>query len=318
MSSTVVPGLSTSQVTALVVTERVNSAISIAGILFILATFAFSPYFNKPINRLIFFASFGNIGSNIAALISDAGPIAGQSSATCQVQAFLVQMFLGVDCLWAFCMAINVYLAFFGGYSVKQFRSLDVKYLLFCYGVSFIPAFVFIFINSGSRGRMYGEAIIWCWIDVKWDFMRVIFLYAWIWIGAVFAFAVYVKAGIVIYRKRNQLRGFLNPLNENPFMGTVTTEIQVTSEAAAPVASDNESIPFTELTEPSAYTANVESDKRNASLPALFNVRTLTREAAEESVNPDAWLYARVAFLFFLALLITWVSLSTLSHTTTC
>jgi hypothetical protein len=189
--------LSDSNSRALIITERVNSSVSIAGILFILLTFWFSPYFNKPINRLFFFASWGNLGSCIAALISQAGPNAGPTTALCQFQAFLVQMyvsttrltntgltqvrFLGVDALWAFCMAINVYLAFFRGYSIKQLRNLDVKYLLFCYGVSFVPAFVFIFISTAARGHIYGPAIIWCWIDIKWDFMRITFLYGWIW-----------------------------------------------------------------------------------------------------------------------------------------
>ena len=78
-------------------------------------------------------------------------------------------------------MAINVYLAFFQGYSIRQFRQLDLWYLLICYGLSFIPAFVFLFVKNDSRGHIYGPAIIWCWIDVQWDFCRIVFLYAWIW-----------------------------------------------------------------------------------------------------------------------------------------
>jgi len=83
--------------------------------------------------------------------------------------------------LWAFCMAINVFLVFFRRYSVRQLRKLDIPYLLVCYGISFIPALVFLFIHTESRGNMYGPAIIWCWIDIKWDCFRIIFLYLWIW-----------------------------------------------------------------------------------------------------------------------------------------
>lgn len=174
-------GLTDSQMNALVITERVNSVVSIISIFFVIATYLLAPGFNKPINRLIFFASFGNLGSNIAALISEVGPRAGTHTPICSFQAFLVQMFLGVDCYWAFCMAINVYLVFFQGYTVERLRSLDPIYLLICYGLSFIPAFVFLFISTPSRGPMYGPAIIWCWITTEWDFMRMVFLYGIVW-----------------------------------------------------------------------------------------------------------------------------------------
>lgn len=174
-------GLSASQIRALSLTERVNSALSIAGTVFVVGTYLFSPRFNKPINRLIFFAALGNLGSNIAALISVQGPMAGALSPLCQFQAFLVQMFLGVDCYWALCMAVNVYLAFFRGYTVEQLRSLDTLYLLICYGLSFIPALVFIWVSDKERGHIYGPAIIWCWITEEWDFMRIAFLYAIVW-----------------------------------------------------------------------------------------------------------------------------------------
>lgn len=174
-------GLSASQLDAIAITERVNSAISVCGIIFVIVTYLSCSEFNKPINRLIFFASFGNLGSDIASLISEAGPLAGIGSPLCQFQAFLVQMFLGVDCYWAFCMAINVYLAFFRGYTVERLRSLDVRYLVLCYGLSFVPALVFLFISTPTRDHVYGNALIWCWITTKWDWARVVFLYGIVW-----------------------------------------------------------------------------------------------------------------------------------------
>lgn len=173
--------LSTSQINALIITERVNSVVSILSIIFVVTTYLFSPGFDRPINRLIFFASFGNLGSAVAALISENGPSVGEGSALCKFQAFLVQMFLGVDCYWALCMAVNVYLVFFKGYTVDQLRSLDLGYLLICYGLSFVPAFVFIFVNTNARGPVYGPAVIWCWINIEWDFLRFVFLYAIVW-----------------------------------------------------------------------------------------------------------------------------------------
>ncbi|KAL8871371.1 MAG: hypothetical protein Q9174_002780 [Haloplaca sp. 1 TL-2023] len=153
-------GLTSSQVFALVITERVVSVVSIIGIFFILLTFYFLKSFNKPINRLIFLASFGNLGMNIACLISEDGLEAGVNAPLCQFQAFLIQMFLGVDAFWACCMAFNVYLAFFHKYRACQLRVLDKWYLLGCYGAAFIPALTFLFIETDLRGRIYGPAVV--------------------------------------------------------------------------------------------------------------------------------------------------------------
>jgi len=305
--------LSASELNALVITERVNSSLSMAGILFVLITYMFSSHFDRPINRLIFFATLGNIGSTVASLISEAGPLSVVHgvSPLCKFQGFLVQMFLGVDCYWAFCMAINVYLVFFRGYSTDQLRSLDVYYLLACFGLSFIPAIVFVFISSPSRGHVYGPAIIWCWITPDWDWMRIVFLYAIVWVAMIFAFAVYAMAGKVIWNKRRHLDGFLNPLNDNPFTQIVTTEIEITHEERFIVKGDDAGQSTSaRLDSFDPYSVNVQVEPQatpGRPMPAPLRMRGITRDIAEAETNPEAWLYARVAFLFFLALLITWV-----------
>ena len=88
------PDLTPHQLNILSTTERVGSCFSLAGIAFIFGTFLLSPYYKKSINRQIFYASIGNLGVNIAALISEDGPARGQSSALCQLQGFLVQMWV--------------------------------------------------------------------------------------------------------------------------------------------------------------------------------------------------------------------------------
>lgn len=84
--------LTEDQTRTVVIVERVSSVLSLIGIFFILSTFLLSSSFNKPINRLVFFASWGNMGMNIATLISEDGPAAGANSPLCQFQAFLIQM----------------------------------------------------------------------------------------------------------------------------------------------------------------------------------------------------------------------------------
>lgn len=57
-------------------------------------------------------------------------------------------------------MACNVYLTFFHKYNSEQLRQLEWKYVLFCYGLPFIPAFVYFFIETEARGKVYGSAIV--------------------------------------------------------------------------------------------------------------------------------------------------------------
>lgn len=57
-------------------------------------------------------------------------------------------------------MACNVYLTFFHKYDSEQLRRLEWKYVLYCYGIPFVPAFAYFFIQTQARGRIYGSAIV--------------------------------------------------------------------------------------------------------------------------------------------------------------
>ncbi|KAJ5594728.1 G protein coupled receptor family protein [Penicillium hispanicum] len=305
--------LTDNQHRAMVVTERVNSSVSIVCIVFVIVTYLFASGFDKPINRLIFFASWGNLGSNIAALISEAGPAAGQHSSLCQFQAFLVEMFLGVDCYWAFFMAVNVYLVFFRNYTVEQLRSLDVIYLILSFILSLVPSLAFVFISTSDRGHIYGNATIWCWITPQWDFMRIIFLYGIVWVALLFAFIIYAMTAKLIWDKREHLDGYLNPLNESPFVNTMT-EVKITHEER-PIVQDAGPHGILDLgTDQDLYAVQVEAHPQKlqpqSHMPDALRVRSITRNAAEQAQNQEAWLYARVAFLFFLVLMITWIPTS--------
>lgn len=64
------------------------------------------------------------------------------------------------DALWAFAMACNVYLTFFRKYDSEQLRRLEWKYVVCCYGLPFIPAFTYFFIETKDRGKVYGSAVV--------------------------------------------------------------------------------------------------------------------------------------------------------------
>ncbi|KAL9126443.1 MAG: hypothetical protein Q9217_004499 [Psora testacea] len=322
--------LDKSQLSVMQATERATSIFSILGVLFILSTFLFARGFDEPINRLIFFASWSNLGTNIATLIAEDGPAAGQNSSLCQFQAWAIQMFLGVDVFWALCMSFNVYLALFQKWTAQRMRAQEWKYFVGCYGASFVPALVYLFVDAKAHGRVYGPALLWCWITPRWNILRIATLYGIVWVAIFFAFCIYCLAFIKVWRNRHELSGLFNPFNEDPFTGTKTTDIVIFHSSMHPSSSDTKTsgyrinsetslppIPRTEATGMQdrfyPYSVNVEAGPQDddpdhrPSRPEILRVRSLTRNHALKETNPDAWLYARAAFLFFCALLICWV-----------
>ena len=157
-------------------------------------------------------------------------------------------------------------------------------------------------------------------------------LYAIVWAAFLCAFGIYCLAIRKVWHQRHELSGLFNPFNEDPFSTKVTTEIEVVYEEApvtspfsqrsgyfshaSPLSEEPPPLPGTKDEERAnaidPYNVNIEAAKvdRRPSRPELYRVRTFTREAALRETNADAWLYARVAFLFFLGLLISWIPAS--------
>lgn len=68
--------------------------------------------------------------------------------------------FVPADAFWNLAMAINVYMTLFRNYKAEQLKSLEWKYHIFCYGVPFVISLVCIFIDTPSRGQVYGPAVV--------------------------------------------------------------------------------------------------------------------------------------------------------------
>lgn len=96
-------------------------------------------------------------------------------------------------------MAINVYLTLFKKYNAQQLKALEWKYHLMAYGAPFLIAFVFLFVETEERGKIYGPAVVrepaqgsdlveadserqlWCWLAHEWDFLRIAVCYGPAW-----------------------------------------------------------------------------------------------------------------------------------------
>jgi hypothetical protein len=74
------------------IVERLGAAISLVGVCFIFIAYGLFKRVRTVPNTFIFFASIANVGASIACLIGYAGILAGEESALCQAQGFLLEM----------------------------------------------------------------------------------------------------------------------------------------------------------------------------------------------------------------------------------
>ncbi|KKY26432.1 putative camp receptor-like protein [Phaeomoniella chlamydospora] len=318
--------LSDAQLNSLETTERAGSVLSLLGTTFIIVTFLSSRAFHKPVNRLVFYASLGNVLANVGTMISRSGILVG--GGVCQFQGFLIQMFLPADAMWTLAMATNVYLTFFRKYDAQALRALEWKYFVICYGLPFLPAFAYFFIKTQKRGKVYGDAVLWCWVDIKWDYLRVALFYGPVWAMILITFAIYILTGKEIFQKRRALKEFSSSgepsyiMSDNPFMSTKTTEVQVTSE---PAPSGNSSEVEMKRDEENPGKARNGYDPYSVSIgfgamptpaPRAQSMafgggqgveRPRVPRPGGKDANKAALSYARVAVLFFAAILVTWV-----------
>ncbi|KAB8234649.1 putative cAMP receptor-like protein [Aspergillus alliaceus] len=326
--------LSEQQLYAISATERVCSAISLTGTTIIVISFLGSNAFRKPINRLVFYASWGNLMTNIATVISQSGIHMGLNSPLCQFQAFLIQWFMPADALWTFAMACNVYLTFFYKYNSEQLRRLEWKYLLFCYGLPFVPAVAYFFIKTKARGKVYGYAVLWCWVSQTWDWLRLAVFYGPVWFFIILTLAIYIRTGRIIWERRRQLQQLdnLDSADSNPTCEgeqtaehfesfqmrnperpytRATTEIRVTSEITRSQQGNYPTVeepcnPVSPFYNP--YSVTIEGGFM-VPLKALkhSHSESWSRRRAMSDTGTAAWAYTKYAMLFFVALIVTWV-----------
>jgi hypothetical protein len=83
--------LTDSQLNGISIVERVCSSISLLGCIFTIVTFTtVSAFRERPVNRLVFYASLGNMASNVGTLMSRSF-LDDLDSFGCQFQAMLIQ-----------------------------------------------------------------------------------------------------------------------------------------------------------------------------------------------------------------------------------
>ncbi|KAL2807935.1 hypothetical protein BJX63DRAFT_439794 [Aspergillus granulosus] len=193
------------QLYRLSIAGRTASALSLLGVATIFATFTFSDNFRSPTHRIMLINAFYNLFDFIATMMSVSGPEAGDESGLCRFQGFCLQMFPVADVLWTLAMTWDVVLVVFYHYEPKRLRRLEKKYLVVITTLTFVPALVFLFIRDSDKGPMYGSVVFWCSISPNWVLFRIIFYYAPIWFIIVIVFILYIVIGHEIFHLRHEL-----------------------------------------------------------------------------------------------------------------
>ncbi|KAK5997943.1 Cyclic AMP receptor-like A-like protein [Cladobotryum mycophilum] len=318
--------------------ERVCSSLSLLGCLFTITTFCASREFNKPINRLVFYASIGNTLTNVGTMMTRTY-VNRPNSFGCQLQGLIIQTFMPADAYWTLAMAINVYLTFYHQYEPKHLRKMESTYLLCCYGIPLVPGIIYLFVKDRGGQRIYGNAVSWCWVASDWDVLRVVTFYGPVWVVSLITFSIYIRAGREIYKTRKEVQSFQSteiepiPTNDDTLTVVATTGDTVTMETMSDIEAAKpdhlrqphcalESTRSSSRAGSSSYASRISADSSvNAysSHHALVSGQrgsiahnTPTRvfglmHRQHHELNNAAWTYTKCAILFFTAMLITWI-----------
>lgn len=146
-----------------------------------------------------------------------------------------------------------------------------------------------------------------------------------VWFVIFLTLGIYVRTGRVIYQRERQLRE-IDKLDskadcENPDepVSLKTIEIRVTSEAAVPNGISRtvaeSSSPISSRHPPSlygSYSVTIEGGQSSGLPLKPLRPEKTRRRAMVGEANSASWAYTKYAMLFFIALIITWVS--TMGH----
>ncbi|OBT87670.1 hypothetical protein VE02_02744 [Pseudogymnoascus sp. 03VT05] len=287
--------------------ERISSVLSVLGCFFVIVTFCSMKIFRKPINRLVFYATFGNLATNVVTLVSRSGILAGVNSPLCQFQAFIIQMCMPADALWMFSMAFNVFLTFFYHFGEPEFKALEKYYIVFNYGIPLIPAIVFVVYQNEERGHIFGDATLWCWVTVRWNALRIATFYGPVWVVLIATMTIYIIVGRIVFRNQARFRELTDQASRNQASMaasvvaspsvleqghiSVITDVNVGSEACANSAD-------------LAGSDDLAGCKRGSS---TAKVKAKKEKREVNAADRAAWAYLKCAFFFFTAMLLTWV-----------
>ncbi|KGO75108.1 hypothetical protein PITC_069780 [Penicillium italicum] len=193
-------------------------------------------------------------------------------------------------------MAMDTYLVVFYHFDTKSLRKLELKYIGVITSLSFIPAFVFLFIRD-HRGPIYGDETTWCSISRNWMLLRIIFYYAPVWLIIVIVLTLYGLIGIEITKVRDEFKLTDDDhiaLTSGNSVSSVTTTVEGNSRRKS--AFIPESTTTSDTTEQNTF----ERPPTSTQAPTAYQTPKQRRVSLRQ--------YVIMPSLFFLAMLATWIA----------
>lgn len=157
-----------------------------------------------------------------------------------------------------------------------------------------------------------GVRKLWCWVSLDWDFLRVATGYGPVWVAIVATLAIYVWAGMVVFRWRDQLihmaHSQANTQVDERELEPVETIRRVTmhkNQLGVWVASPDDALyvkPREKTHNQLSRSGHRDSRPQEYGPRSNASIRPTTAQANRAALN-----YCKCAVLFFIALLVTWV-----------
>jgi hypothetical protein len=198
------------QVDSLEIAVRVSSALSFLGSGAIILSYVLYREFRTPINRSVFFLSIADFLASIAMIL---GRAPTKDPTFCTAQGWLVQTFLMAALLCGGVITLNllqvvVWKRPMGDYYRQERYYLAAAFLL--------PALVSTAILFGdtSRGPVYVDSTLWCWIGANYNTYRLGLFYAPIWILFLFNLVIYAVVGSMLFRASHRGQGTTGPMGK--------------------------------------------------------------------------------------------------------
>lgn len=194
-------GMSTTQDEIIAYTYASVALLSMAGSLFIIATFALFKHLRTFTNLLVVLLAT----SDLLAATADVMNFGVQRNAIgCQVQGYLMQFADVSSFLWVMCISIHAYLAICWGVSLSRLKRLFPVYCIAVYG--FPAATVGALALVRGIGHVSDGAYSWCWVTDKTAWARFALFYVpllamWVLCGVLYVLIARTLAGVSVEMK---------------------------------------------------------------------------------------------------------------------
>src|SRR2546421_9959925 len=177
---------------------------------------------------------------------------------------------------------------------------------------------------------------MWCWVSLKWGFLRVAVFYAAVWVVILITFSLHIRIGLHIFKKARERRKLHEELEgseqlsiaQNPLLKTgmkKTTEIALTNKsksantgrpACLSPGPGVGGIGSAEPPTPPTCSSTVEeggpstmapSPEPRLSSTSFAGGRSWDNRKWSSAMTKCEWSYYKCALLFFVAVVVTWV-----------